>query len=191
MRKDENIKKIWFTADLHLMHENVLKYTNRNFSSIKEHDDYIINSINERVGKKDELYILGDVSVTNKKRTENLLHKINGNKYLILGNHDGSIKNSTLFESIDQIKVFSFKSPSYNVSIFLCHYPLVTWSGKPNGRMHLHGHTHGRFDNTINGLSFDIGLDSPWTNFRPLNLEEVLNHFDKIKNKINFENQVR
>lgn len=187
MRKDEDIKRIWFTGDLHLMHENILKYTNRNFSNIKEHDNEIIQRINNRVSKKDELYILGDVSCTNKAKTEKLLHKINGNKYLILGNHDNSIKNSTLFESIDKIKLFKFKSLNYNIKIVLCHFPMLTWENKPKDVGHLYGHVHGRLSN--HDLSFDIGLDSPWTNFVPLNLEEVLNTFEKIKVMKEYKNK--
>ena len=99
---------------------------------------------------------------------------MNGNKILILGNHDNNIATSTIFGEIKQIKNFTFSSPSYeNVHIVLCHYPIASWERKVHGSFHLYGHTHNRFQN--NGLSFDVGVDAQ--NYYPISLEEV---FDKI-----------
>lgn len=176
MRKDEEVKNIYFTSDLHLLHPKIVNICNRPIT-VEEHDEWLISRINSKVKKKDTFYILGDVSMGDKVRTEKLLHKINGNKILIVGNHDNNISNSTVFGGIKHIKDFTFNSPSYpNLHIVLCHYPMLSWNRKVHGAMHLFGHVHGRLEGV--GLSFDIGVDS--NDYYPLSLEEVLDKMTKI-----------
>ncbi len=113
----------------------------------------------------------------NKVETEKILQKINGNKILILGNHDANIEKSTYFGEIKQIKNFTFNSPSYpNIHIVLCHYPIASWERKVHGSWMLYGHTHNRFQN--NGLSFDVGVDAQ--NYYPISLEEVIDKITKL-----------
>lgn len=176
MRQDSDIKKIWMLSDIHWGHPKIIDICSRPIS-IEEHDEWLLDRINSKIGKKDEVYILGDVSMINKIDTEKLLDRMNGIKTLILGNHDNNIKNSTRFKEITQIKDFTFNSPSYpNIHIVMCHYPIASWNRKVHGAFHLYGHTHGRFQNT--GLSFDIGVDA--NNYYPLNLEEVFDKLTKI-----------
>lgn len=176
MRTDEETKHIWFSADLHLLHYKITNICNRPIIP-EEHDEWLINRINSVVDKKDEFFILGDVSMGSRTKTDALLDKINGRKHLILGNHDNNIHNSTRFESISQIKNFNFSSESYpNIHLVLCHYPIASWERKVHGAGHLFGHTHARFQNT--GLSFDIGVDA--NDYYPLNLEQVMNKMTKI-----------
>ena len=46
----------FFTADTHFGHANILKYQNRPFKSIAEHNDTIIDNINSMVKGGDTLY---------------------------------------------------------------------------------------------------------------------------------------
>ena len=53
----------YFTSDLHLGHENILFHNPPRlnaFESVEEMDTRLIGAINDRVGRDDELYILGD-----------------------------------------------------------------------------------------------------------------------------------
>lgn len=179
MRQDEEVDKIFFTSDLHLLHPKIVKLCNRPISE-KDHDEWLIHRINEKISKYDELYILGDVSMGNKYSTEILLDKINGKKHLILGNHDNSIRNSTRFKSVSHIKNFTFNSPSFsNIHIVLCHYPLRSWERSVHGSGHLFGHVHGRLVPYYN--SFDIGVDA--NGYQVLSLREVLEKFKTLKEK--------
>jgi calcineurin-like phosphoesterase family protein len=176
MRNDEDIKKIWFTADLHFLHPKIVQICDRP-TTIEEHDEWLLARINSKVNKHDTLYIIGDVSMASKEKTEKILHKVNGNKILILGNHDNNIDKSTLFGEIKQIKNFTFSSPSYpNIHIVLCHYPIASWERKVHGSWHLYGHTHNRFQNS--GLSFDVGVDAQ--DYYPISLEEVMDKMTKL-----------
>lgn len=62
---------------------------------VERHDHTVIGHINARVGKQDELYILGDLSsggATNLRRALSLLdglHVPPSRRHLVLGNHDG------------------------------------------------------------------------------------------------------
>ena len=45
---------IYFIADMHLGHKNVLSFDNRPFKDIEEHDDFLIKNWNNAVGIDDE-----------------------------------------------------------------------------------------------------------------------------------------
>lgn len=98
--------KIYFTADLHYGHINIIKghsvWKNKNacrdFSSVEEMNEKIIESINNTVTKYDTLYILGDVAFKNIYSVVDLMKKIRcKNVHLILGNHDQSIRDNRKF----------------------------------------------------------------------------------------------
>ena len=54
---------IYFTSDLHLGHENVIRFCNRPFATTDEMDEVLINNWNATVKQKDEVYILGDFTM--------------------------------------------------------------------------------------------------------------------------------
>ena len=48
----------------------------------------LISQWNKKVRKNDEVVILGDFSIDKGEKTNELLCRLNGRKYLIIGNHD-------------------------------------------------------------------------------------------------------
>ena len=54
-------RKVFFTSDLHFGHENAIRFDNRPFKSIEEMDTELIRRWNEKVGKGDLVYVLGDM----------------------------------------------------------------------------------------------------------------------------------
>lgn len=52
---------VFFTSDLHLGHKNILSIRPQ-FDNIEDHDDFLIERWNKKVKKKDDVYILGDLS---------------------------------------------------------------------------------------------------------------------------------
>ena len=51
---------VFYTSDLHLGHAKVAEI--RGFDSLQEHDQTIIDNLDRQVGKRDTLWILGDIS---------------------------------------------------------------------------------------------------------------------------------
>ena len=102
--------ELWFTADLHLGHGNIIKYCQRPFLNAKEkdrlgegdragwsvsretvvrHDNALIDAINERVSEKDTLWILGDFSLCSFEEAEAYRNRITCRHVnLVWGNHD-------------------------------------------------------------------------------------------------------
>lgn len=202
------MKHIWFTADLHADHPKIteicsrpinvdarivdeLKRKNQNDPKWKLindhiwreamnplHNEWLIREVyNKYVEKKDEVYIIGDISLGKRKDAEKFIARMNGNKHLIMGNHDKNIHNLGNFSEITQIKDFTFSRGGLNIHIILCHFPMASWNRKIHGSWHLYGHVHGRFQ--APGLAWDCGIDNRATACgvfgwcRPINLYEV------------------
>lgn len=138
----------------------------------KIHDEWLVKEVfNKWVKSRDTVFILGDLSLAKRVIAEKFIDRLNGNKFLILGNHDRNIDTSTRFSQITQIKDYRFKREGVDIRIALAHYPLASWDKKPHGAWNLYGHVHGRFNNS--GLSLDVGIDNPDIGWRPINLWEV------------------
>lgn len=93
---------IFFTADHHFGHSNILKYedeSRRNayggrFQSVERMDEYLIEQWNATVGPDDLVYCLGDLSFK-QAVLENVLPRLRGEKILVVGNHDPYFKRLT------------------------------------------------------------------------------------------------
>lgn len=166
------MNKLFFTADLHFGHKNILQHQpNRPFANEDDtsaHDAWLLDLWKSTVDKYDSVYILGDLTFFKSEDARHLLEKLPGHKYMIIGNHDGSIKAySNYFMTTAQIMDLTIKPTvcehlSENMMLSLCHYPMVTWNHKPHGSIMLHGHCHGKLDEynaTSNDLRFDVGID--------------------------------
>ena len=82
-------QKIFFTSDLHFGHENVLRFDNRPFETVEEMDDELIKRWNDKVGKGDLVYVLGDlIWKTATNEAIRIIKRLNGQIILIKGNHD-------------------------------------------------------------------------------------------------------
>lgn len=78
---------IYVIGDQHFYHQNIIKYSRGQFSSVQEMNNYIRKCHNEVVGVNDIVIFLGDFCLNNPGIRE-FAETLNGHKYLILGNHD-------------------------------------------------------------------------------------------------------
>lgn len=78
----------YVTADLHLGHFNIIRYTGRPFESLDEMNDTIIRAWNNIVAPDDVVYLLGDITLKNKNNAIELIPLLNGKIILVRGNHD-------------------------------------------------------------------------------------------------------
>ena len=166
------MNQIYFTADLHFGHPNIVKHSiKRPFSDPKDiawHDEWLLQLWKCTVDKHDTVYILGDLTFLKSEDARHLLEKLPGQKFLIEGNHDGSIQAyKNYFKGVYQIKEMTFKPTvapflKEDFKVVMCHYPMVTWPSKHYGCVNVHGHCHGNLDDyndTSTDLRVDVGLD--------------------------------
>lgn len=166
----------YIISDTHFDHFNIIKYCNRPFSSTEEMNETLINNINERVGVKDVLYLLGDVTF-NHKKFKYWLEKIRcQNKILLRGNHDPS--NMEKYLPIQGLKSFhDYLEVALNgKNIVLQHYPLARWNRQNYGSYMFYGHVHGKYT-MPNTNSLDVGVDS--IGFYPIEIKEAIRMVDE------------
>lgn len=81
---------IYFTADTHFGHSNIIEATGRPFQTVERMNAALIANINDRVSTADTLYILGDfsyrISVEEAWRLRQRI--VCPNVHLVRGNHD-------------------------------------------------------------------------------------------------------
>lgn len=161
---------IFFTSDTHFGHSKILEYTDRPFEDIDEHDAELIKNWNQRVQKNDEVYHLGDVSLSNLRHHENIMRLLNGRIYLVRGNHDKALsrpKYASRFEWVRDYHVL--KHEGYRIALF--HYPIEIWDKAHRGSFHLHGHSHNGAP--VVPRRMDVGIDNPACQLRPISIDEV------------------
>ncbi len=166
---------MYFTADLHFYHANVIKYSNRPFKDVTEMNRGIIKGINDTVGIDDTLWILGDFGFCKAGEALSILNQINcKNLHYVMGNHDKIMREPKIrskFKSMDSYAKVDYEKQRF----ILFHYPILEWESGHHGTIHLHGHTHGNLtypDALKDKKIFDVGVDV-W-DYKPVSAEHLI-----------------
>lgn len=205
----------WLTADTHFNHLNIIAYTKRPFFKsgygpedleallnntpngrrpdrqslneivdVRAHDEAIVQNWNDRVSSGDTVYHLGDFAFG---IFEHYLRRLNGNKILIMGNHDKGI------ERYERFFGHIFREPPLNRGIsingekvILNHYPMLSWNAAFHGRLHFFGHVHSAPHRIFicSRNSYDVGVDN--NNFSPISFEEASERAKNNPNVLRF-----
>lgn len=156
----------FFTADLHLDHDNIRRHCNRPFTSCEQMNDVIVRNWNCTITNRDTVYVLGDFAW---KRHGHFQSLLKGKKILIKGNHDKMsqdyYRNFTAVYDLHWLKI-------ENQHVMLCHYAMRTWRNKVHGSWHFYGHSHGTLSEYSDQYSCDVGVDV-W-DFRPVPWEVLV-----------------
>ena len=145
---------VFFTADHHFGHANVIAFQDRPWPAIADHDAGLIDCWNAVVGPTDVVYHLGDFAYrTSREHAQSVFNRLNGVKHFIRGNHDKSWVDSLVWASVNDIAQVSEEG----TRIVLCHYAMRVWPGDRRGAVMLYGHSHGRLSG--NSQSLDVGVD--------------------------------
>lgn len=154
-------------------------------------NEVLIENWNNTVSNNDIVFHLGDFCFGGSKLWNDVLNRLNGKIYLILGNHD--IKQirqgyKSRFENISMQMSIKIEDKS----ILMNHYPFLCFAGsynKENIPYILNGHVHtskicntGKdFDRLSNMLpmQYDVGVDL--NNYKPISFLEL---DEKIKTQI-------
>jgi calcineurin-like phosphoesterase family protein len=142
-------------SDTHFFHENIVKFCGRDGQILKllgpkpdtkliDHNEYMVKQWNSVVGPEDVILHLGDVFMSYRssdaRYMAEIMPRLNGKKYLIMGNHDSSrIDYSAL--GYEVIKPFEMEYRGWKVSFD--HYPMDPGVLGPKGtHLRVHGHIH-------------------------------------------------
>lgn len=83
---------VYFTADRHWYHANIIRHAGRPFRSLGEMHEELIRRHNAVVGPEDTVYELGDVTLASDAQAHNLVAlraRMNGQSWILVpGNHD-------------------------------------------------------------------------------------------------------
>jgi len=154
----------WFTSDHHFGHKRIIELASRPFVSVEEMDAAMIRRWNAVVAKGDMVYHLGDFAFDD--HTKYLPH-LNGQKRLVLGNHDHSnrVKKAIGWSTVDSLLHINVDGQP----LVLCHYAMRVWNRSHYGAIQLYGHSHGNLPG--DSQSIDVGVDC-WS-FAPVSLLEI------------------
>jgi calcineurin-like phosphoesterase family protein len=178
--------KLFITSDQHYNHTKILEYgldRRGNFKDTNDMNNVIIQRHNELVSDNDIVLNLGDFSFGGKKYIEEIITKLNGNQYLLLGNHDRK-RTVTFFKRMGFIKVYKY--PIFLRNIVLSHEPIYPQHLLDMNKFNFHGHIHNLYH--YNEFLKETGIDRyanfvvESTNFYPFEIrkscfkQEILNY---------------
>lgn len=127
---------IYFIADTHFNEKNIIKYSNRPFNDIEEMNEQIINNWNRKVHRTDTVFILGDIT-TDYDYLKRILSLLNGNIYLVKGNHDTFSNESYRKAGIKEVYDYPIIVEDFYI---LSHEPLYINETMPY--LNIFGHVH-------------------------------------------------
>lgn len=168
------MSNIFLCSDHHISHSNILTFKRndgsplRDFASIDEHDEFIIEQHNKVVRPQDKVYFLGDVTFS--KKHMHLIGRMHGDKVLIKGNHDK-------LELKDYIPYFRDLRGSHQFDgMILTHVPVHTES-LARWAVNVHGHLHanrvmGAWGSKVDERYQSVCMEQ-LDNYTPISLEEL------------------
>lgn len=194
------MSEIFTVSDFHYGHLNLCSGVSRwadksgcrDFATVQDMNEAIIENVNRVVKTDDILWHLGDWSFGNESNILKLRRALRcQNIFTILGNHcdrevwsrpEVSCQFAGIFggSGYDAIVYRYF----HNHKVCMSHYPILSWDKKHKGVIHLSGHCHGSMNDWISEhlpnskmLDCDIGGHPE---FRPYHfLTEIVPYMNK------------
>lgn len=192
------MRRVWLTSDQHYGHARIIQHAGRPYANVEEMDAALVANHNAVVQPGDTIYHLGDFA-WHDKRVEEYLAKLNGEHYLVPGNHDAchschrkyrkgctayTFAGFTILEetfemglggALGNVLVSHMPTADHTDPRYPEHRPLPD---EVPGRIILHGHVHEKWvvarvggvgDRVI--WQINVGVDA-WQ-YRPVALEEL------------------
>ena len=184
---------VFLTSDTHFGHAGVCRFLRddgvtklRPWDNPDDMDEEMVKRWNETVRPNDKVYHLGDVVINRKALS--IMHRLNGDKVLIRGNHD-------IFRD-DEYRQHFRELRAYHVmnGMILSHIPIHEESLGRFG-VNIHGHLHA---NRVQIRGFNkkpMGIDNRYhcvcveqTDFRPILFEDVIKRIKEEGGEVGFRN---
>ncbi|MBQ6481653.1 MAG: metallophosphoesterase [Anaerolineaceae bacterium] len=182
----------YYIADLHIGHENVIRFDQRPFSSLSEMHDTIIRNWNQVVTGNDTVYILGDFIWKSEKDWVYWVSPLAGKKVLVLGNHDPKQFSPEIRRLFLDVRSY-MDIADEGRRVILCHYPIPFHVADYSENCYmLYGHVHNTREETLlrrfrkeiqdacterghaRGNFINVGCMMPWMNYTPQTLTSII-----------------
>ena len=192
---------VFLVSDTHFGHAGVCRFTRadgctplRPWDDAAEMDEAMVKAWNERVKPTDKVYHLGDVVINRKSLA--IMHRLNGDKVLIRGNHD-IFKDTDYREHFRELRAYHVMN-----GLILSHIPVHPESLGRFGT-NVHGHTHANRVRKARGVDARTGeilysdeIDPRYHNvsveqlpdFAPILFEDVIKRIEAEGGTVGFRN---
>lgn len=168
------MKNIFASSDHHFFHKKIIMkeglFQNpRPFETIEEHNETIIDNHNRIVGNDDKIIFGGDLILNTNDANiieylETTIGRMNGKKYLIIGNHDS--KHKIKFYDKYFVGMMGYYE---NHGFIYSHIPIHSSQLDERFRYNIHGHVHSKTlpDDRYMNVSMEA------INYTPKSFEEI------------------
>ena len=162
----------WFIGCTHFFHANMLKFLKEDgtrvrseFQSLEEMHEKLIENWNSVVKDNDFVYHLGDVTFQYHRPFNELMHRLKGDKRLIVGNHD-RLKQEGLLQHFSKVMLWhGFKEEN-----FTCTHIPARLDSLRDGKYNVHAHTHYR--KLADPHYINVCVET--RNYTPVNMDTIL-----------------
>lgn len=159
------MSKIYFIADTHFGDDNIRRYENRPFADTHEMDNALIERWNSAVTDDDNIYVLGDLGAD--KFEGEILSQLNGNKFLVKGNHDS--QSNSYYRKAGFIEVYDMPI-LFNGFWILSHEPIYVNNNMPYANLFGHVHNSPVFRDYS---SHHFCVSAERINYTPISLDDI------------------
>lgn len=194
------MKNIWMWSDLHLGHENMYKFLNedgtklRNWETMEEAEEYMVQEYNKLVKPQDTVYFLGDISSKNTVADKFFKNIVKSRRVLICGNHDNRLGAKFWLKHFDDLRgCYNLSQSEDRTNYLLTHIPVHSDS-KGKFKRCIHGHIHSQQVRKKFPIVDEYGYPStaseldPWyknvsvevIGYRPLNFDEIVEETNEL-----------
>jgi calcineurin-like phosphoesterase family protein len=157
--------KVFVWSDQHFGHKNIIKYSDRPFDDIDQMREQMIRNHNELVGMDDYVIWVGDVAFLRDELANEILHRLNGYKILIVGNHDMQKKKLKKLH-VDEVHLI-YELEVGGITLVFSHFP---FTGLPKNCVNVHGHTHDKEDQSPQHINVSVER----INYTPVKLDNII-----------------
>ena len=178
---------IFVTSDLHFGHDREFLWGPRGFKSSKEHDEAIIANWNSVVEPMDDVYVLGDIMLGDNEWGKSCMERLEGNIYLIRGNHDTDKRWYEEYPYIHKVEAqygWAHMLHYRKYHFLMTHFPTLTGNLEKESlhqmTLNLFGHTHSKekfFEDRP--YMYNVSLDA--NDNTPVLLDNII---ERMKNKV-------
>lgn len=156
---------VFLTSDLHAGHANMILYENRPFTDVDHMNAELVKRWNSVVKKLDTVIVLGDFALLPRSAVREIVAKLHGTKWLIMGNHDRG-RSVTWWQGVGFARVFEFPI-IYKDFYILSHEPVYMNDAMPY--VNCHGHIHSK---TLSGKNY-VNVSVERWDYTPVNFETI------------------